>query len=223
MLMSARMDSTMGSCAKQVEQQTSIPKISFFILQFYRKIIGLMRIIRFKSKSQYLADMMRKALYSTLFFGILLSLWGCPYLSNVPLGESVEPVKESVIGLWVPENEASEESPSYYDISEEDSVTYRIIHNAFNKEKKEYTKLNYRGHTTSIDRNMFLNMVEDGQKEYLMHKLVVMPNKLVLFEVTDNIDEKFATSEEMHAFFKQNMHLSFFYNKDEVQLIRKPK
>jgi hypothetical protein len=64
-------------------------------------------------------------------------------------------------------------------------------------------------------------MQESGTKKYLLHRIDLVPSGLKLFEVTDNIDEKFESSDEMEAFFRQNMKLSFFYTKDEVSLVRK--
>jgi hypothetical protein len=68
-----------------------------------------------------------------------------------------------------------------------------------------------------------MNMVESGTKEYLMHRIDFVPAGLVLYQVTDNIDEKFDSVEKMRAFFQKNMRLSFFYNKDEVSLVKKLK
>jgi hypothetical protein len=39
--------------------------------------------------------------------------------------------------------------------------------------------------------------------------------------VTDNITEEFATPEELKAFIKKNMELSFFYNKDDEKTFYK--
>jgi virulence-associated protein VagC len=45
-------------------------------------------------------------------------------------------------------------------------------------------------------------------------------SKLTLAPVTENIDEKFASSEEIKAFFKKNMAMSFFFDKDEDVYIK---
>jgi uncharacterized membrane protein YkgB len=42
----------------------------------------------------------------------------------------------------------------------------------------------------------------------------------MLYELTDNIDEKFTESQKLKEFVKKNMHLSFFYNKDEKKYVK---
>lgn len=149
-------------------------------------------------------------------------LWGCPYKSNVALGKAEELVQKRMMGSWVPEIQAKKENPDYYVIEEYDSVRYAIEHVQYNSEESEYTSKNYIGHTTSINGFMFMNMVESGTNEYLLHRIDYVPVGLVLYEVTDNIDEQFDSPEKMQEFFKKNMRLSFFYNKDEVTLVKKP-
>lgn len=165
--------------------------------------------------------MLKKTLLLSGLFAGLMMLWGCPYKSMVPLGEPVELIRTEFLGSWVPENEAHSEHPSYYTIAKFDSVRFAIEHFRYNEDDGEYTIKNYIGHTTSLDGLVFLNMQESGTKEYLMHRIDLVPNGLKLFEVTDNIDEKFESSKEMEEFFRKNMKLSFFYTKDEVSLLRK--
>jgi virulence-associated protein VagC len=52
-------------------------------------------------------------------------------------------------------------------------------------------------------------------KTYYFYKveMTTSGSKLTLAPVTENIDEKFASSEEIKAFFKKNMALSFFFDK----------
>ena len=57
-------------------------------------------------------------------------------------------------------------------------------------------------------------MKQNGK--FYLHKVDLSDDRFVLYEVTDNIDEKFDSSEKLKAFVKKHMHLSFFYNKDEV-------
>ncbi len=166
--------------------------------------------------------MLKKTILFAGVFAGLVMLWGCPYKSSVPLGEAVEKVRPEYLGNWIPENEATIENPAYYSIEKYDSVRYTIADYKYNNEEKDYTVKNYIVHTTSMDGLVFLNMQESGTREYLMLRLDLVPSGLVMYEVTDNIDERFDTSAEMQKFFKENMKLSFFYNKDEVNLIRKP-
>jgi hypothetical protein len=167
--------------------------------------------------------MLKKTALFTLALGILILLWGCPYKSHVAVGDAIEKTQQQMMGFWVPEGEVTSENPSYYVIEAYDSTHYAIEHFQFNKDEDGYTSKNYVAHTTYIDGLMFMNMVESGTKEYLMHRIDFVPAGLVLYQVTDNIDEKFDSVEKMRAFFQKNMRLSFFYNKDEVSLVKKLK
>lgn len=164
--------------------------------------------------------MKKLTVFACLFSAIIL-FWGCPYSSQVPLGAAVEKIRPELIGSWVPDGEANSEHPTYYTIAKYDSVRYDVVHFQFQDESQEYSPKNYVGHTTYLDGFLFMNLVESGTKEYLLHRMDLTPTGFKLFEVTDNIDEKFESSADMQAFFKKNMKLSFFYNKDEVNLIRK--
>lgn len=167
--------------------------------------------------------MMKKTALFALTCAMLILLWGCPYRSLVALGPAVEKIRSEYIGSWIPESEAKEVKPSYYVIGKNDSVHYTIDEFQFNKETDDYNVTSYTGHTTSMDGFVFMQMLESGTGDYLMQRLELTPSGMTIYEVTDNIDERFDSSEKLRAFFKQNMHLSFFYNKDEVKLVRKPK
>ena len=142
-------------------------------------------------------------------------------MSNVQLGEPVELIRAEFLGPWVPENDVNIENPSYYTIEKFDSVKYAIDYFQYNDDEGDYSIKNYVGHTTSLNGLVFMNMVESGKPQFLMHRIDLVPSGLKLFEVTDNIDEQFKTTAEMQAFFRQHMKMSFFYNKDEVSLVRK--
>ncbi len=167
--------------------------------------------------------MIKKTALFALTFGMLILLWGCPYKSPVALGPAVEKVQSEYIGSWVSETDVVSTNPSYYVIAKYDSVRYSIEHSQYNDEEKGYSTKSYVAHTTSIDGFVFMHLVESGTEEFLLHRLVLTPSGMTLFEVTDNIDEQFDSSEKMREFFKQNMRLSFFYNREEVVLVRKPK
>jgi hypothetical protein len=162
----------------------------------------------------------KSILFTSLFAGLIL-LWGCPYTSIVPLGKPIELIRPELIGSWMPENELNQENPTYYTIEKFDTVRYAIAHYQYNADAKDYSIKNYVAHTTSLEGLLFLNMNESGTQQYSLHRIDLVPSGFNLFEVTDNIDEKFETSADMQEFFIKNMRLSFFYNKDEVSLIRK--
>ncbi|MFT5902485.1 MAG: hypothetical protein ACI9LA_001700 [Bacteroidia bacterium] len=165
--------------------------------------------------------MLKKFVLLSCFFASLLMFWGCPYSSIVPLSKPVELIMPELIGSWVPENEAKSEFPSYYSIEKYDTVRYAIAHFQYNKDDEAYSSKDYVGHTTYLEGILFMNLVGSGSKEYLIHRIDLIPGGFKLFEVTENIDEKFESTEEMRKFFIENMKSSFFYTKDEVTLLKK--
>ena len=165
--------------------------------------------------------MIKKTVLTASLFASILMFWGCPYKSLVPLNKPVELLMPELIGSWVPENDVNLEQPDYYTIEKFDSTQYAIEHFQYSKDDKEYSIKNYVGHSTHIDGVLFMNLVESGKKEYLLHRVQLIPDGLILYQVTGNIDEKFETSAEMQKFFQQHMKLSFFYNQDEIRLVRK--
>ncbi len=149
-------------------------------------------------------------------------LWGCPYQSQVPLGEATEKLNPQVIGTWLPRTEVEKQNPEYYVIEKRDSLHYRIDHHQYNENEQGYITKNYIGWTTRIDNLLFMNVQESGTNQFYLHRLDVMGDDLmILWQVTSNIDEKFTDSKAMHEFFRKHMKLSFFYNSDEVELVRK--
>ena len=165
---------------------------------------------------------MKKALAHCLIAASMLMLWGCPYQSLIPLSGAVEPVEMKMIGSWVPDSDAEKENASYYIIGLSDSVHYDIEHFQYNDSDDSYNVKRYLGHTTTLGKHIFLNMQEVGHKDFHMHRVELQGEGFILYEVTDNIDEKFEDEAEMQKFFEANMHLSFFYNKAEVTLVPKP-
>jgi hypothetical protein len=63
---------------------------------------------------------------------------------------------------------------------------------------------------------MFLNLKKQDDDKFYFYKVELTDKQnFVMHEVTDNIDEKFNTANELKAFFEKHKDLSFFYNKDE--------
>lgn len=167
--------------------------------------------------------MKRIAAYASILL-VAITLWGCPYKSQVALNDPVEKVNTNLIGMWVPETMLTTENPEYYVLGKRDSVHYDVDHYQYDNEQKEYNLKQYIGHTTRLDAILFMNLQESGSKEFLLYRLDVLPGmSMTMYEVTDNIDEKFTDSKQMREFFRKYMKLSFFYNKDSVKLIRMKK
>ena len=75
-------------------------------------------------------------------------------------------------------------------------------------------------HLTTVGTTIFMNMQKENDNNYYLHKMEIDGDKITVFEVTDNIDEKFSSSEDLKAFVTKYKDLSFFYNKDEETYIR---
>jgi hypothetical protein len=153
---------------------------------------------------------------------ISVLLWGCPYQSDVALSDATFKIDKRMLGTWVAENDVAKEKVGYYIIAMADSFHYSIDHVQYNENEDSYSTISYTGHLSKLDDLTFLNLQENGQRPFLMYKVIIRDGKFTKVEVTDNIDEAFTDQKKMQEFFKKNMHLSFFYNKDEEVLVLKP-
>ena len=158
-----------------------------------------------------------------LFLPILILLTACPYESSVPITEADKPIDKMLLGKWVKTDEQGSDYPSeYYQINDLGGKLYEVMKYSINSEDSTYTNETYISHISDLSKNgnsvKFLNMKKDGN--YYLHRIDLTSDNFVLFEVTDNIDEKFDSSSELKAFVETNMHLSFFYNKDEVTFVK---
>jgi len=165
---------------------------------------------------------MKKNLFA--FFSMLaiaIILIACPYTSPVPIDKPSIKAQNSLMGKWVKAGDESNQNPNYFVITKQDDFKYKIIKNEYSTYDSVYKETIYISHISNIENLQFLNMQQDGAGDYYLYKLELGQDEFSLFEITDNIDEKFATSEELKAFIKKNMNLSFFYNKDEEKYNRK--
>ena len=144
-------------------------------------------------------------------------LTGCPYTSTVPIDKPNVKVNKKLTGKWVKTSDLSNENPEYYEIKKYDKYRYEIIKNTYNSNDSIYKQESYITHITEIDNNSFLNMQKGGTGEYFLHKIDLVDKEFTLYEITNNIDEKFSSSEPLREFVKKNMNLSFFYNQEEVK------
>lgn len=150
---------------------------------------------------------------------ILILLTACPYESSVPIAEAIEGIDNRFVGKWIKEGEQNEEYPDeFYLIQALGDRLYEVVKNDLDNQDSTYRTETYISHLTTLKKSgedyLFLNMKKDGK--YYLHKIDLSEDSFVLFEVTDNIDEKFSNSEELKSFVEKNMDLSFFYNKDET-------
>ncbi|HEY1040673.1 MAG TPA: hypothetical protein VGF30_14765 [Bacteroidia bacterium] len=156
-----------------------------------------------------------------LQFGLLVTLMcvltACPYGSENTIDKASVKIDEKLLGKW----ESKTSTDYIYDVTKKDEFTYLI-------EKKSTSSgdvTKYSGFLSNIDGTRFMNVVEEGStstKTYYFYKVEISPSgaKVTFSPVTENIDEKFASSDEMKAYFKKNMGLSFFFDKNEDVYIR---
>jgi hypothetical protein len=153
---------------------------------------------------------MKKKLFFLFIAASSLLFMGCPYNAEVPIDESSVKIDSKLLGNW-----ESKSSTTYkYAVTRADDKTYRI-------EKKSETDTSfYKAFLSDVDGVKYLNIMPDDastSKSYYFYRIEFSGSgaKITLSPVTENIDEKFATSKEMKDFFKKNQGLSFFFAKDD--------
>ena len=159
---------------------------------------------------------MKTITHFLLFSAMAILLMGCPYSSKVPVDAANEKLDKNLFGKWV--KEGNDEHPEYLVISEKEGNTYEI--DKFSWENEEYKQEKQSMHLTTIGNTVFMNMQKENDNNYYLHKMEIEGDKITVFEVTDNIDEKFDDSEALKEFVSKYKDLSFFYNKDEETYLR---
>ncbi|OQY00291.1 MAG: hypothetical protein B6I20_09045 [Bacteroidetes bacterium 4572_117] len=164
---------------------------------------------------------MKTKLFLFSFFGIIIFvLTACPYQSAVPIDEAIVKVDNKVLGKWIKNSDLEKDNPEYFEISAIDKYKYSIVKFEYQSSDSTYKETKYITHFTNIEDYVFMNMQENGKDDYYLHRMDLKGNEFSLYEVTDNIDEKFTDSKKLKKFIKKNMKLSFFYNKDETKYVR---
>lgn len=157
---------------------------------------------------------------------LLLCLFtACPYQSDVPISEPETAVTEDLLGKWVKESDNTEEEyPEYFVIEKKSQYIYKIIKYSYDQEDSVYTDTPHDAHISLVKGNEFLNMHLDEETDmasgFGLYKLERKKESFTLFELSNNIDEKFENSKQLEKFVKKYMHLSFFYNTGEETYIK---
>lgn len=151
---------------------------------------------------------------------IVMLITACPYTSSVPIDNPAVKVDKNLLGKWVKSSDQTNEHPNFFVITNIGDLKYNIIKNEYNSTDSAFTQTVYISHISKIDNLSFMNMQQDGKGDYYLYRIDLGNGEFSLFELTDNIDEKFNTSPELKAFIKKNMNLSFFYNKDEEKYLK---
>ena len=145
----------------------------------------------------------------------------CPYTSSVPIGPADEEINKTLLGKWISGTDIEYEFPTYYSISKADKTKYNVVEFMYSSYDSTYSETAYTMHSTTIGDNVFMNVQEKTGGDYHLHKIEVAKNEFILHEVSDNIDEKFSSSNELKTFIEKNMNYSFFYNKGEKKYYKK--
>jgi len=164
---------------------------------------------------------MKKILSYCSLLLMLFICTACPYSADFPLDNPNEKVKNDYLGTWAEESQF--EHAPYYVISKLTDQTYQFEKNEYSDNDKAYKKTVLTGHFTKMGNVHFLNLKEGSDQKYYFHKVELSSDKkqFVIYEVTDNIDEKFANASELKSFFDKHKDLSFFYNRDEKKYTKK--
>lgn len=160
--------------------------------------------------------MKRHLLYSGLI-ALWLLLPGCPYESKVPIDPPSVKINNALLGSWFDQSNKN----AVYHISKQDEYGYHVVVTDAEKDEHEI----YHAYTSLVKGTTFLNITKEQPGKtpsaYLLYKLEVMGDqKITLSEVTENIDETFATSSELKKYIGANMKNSYFFGKDITTLVR---
>jgi len=160
--------------------------------------------------------MKKLALQFMAFAGLTFLLTACPYSTEIPIDEPSVKIDDKLLGKW----EAKNSGDYTYTVTKKDDFNYK-----FEKKGKTSTDAStYTGFLSVIDGVRFMNVYEDASstKTYYLYKIEQSGSgaKVTLIPVTENIDEKFASSAELKAYIKKYMALSFFYEKDQDEYFR---
>lgn len=160
----------------------------------------------------------RKFVFLFMPILLVLFLYACPYSSDLPIDQPCVPVDQGLLKTWVKVARHPEKMPAFCVVTQLEECKYQIVENVFNRSDSTYLTTRYVGHISMIDSVRFLNLQKDGQGRYFLLRLDIdSVGNLVLFEVTDNMDEVFGSSDELRNFIERHMNLSFFYNRNETR------
>lgn len=150
---------------------------------------------------------------------LMITFYGCPYESKVPISEATVKISNDFLGEW-----NYKDTKTKYIISKEDDFHMRIKSvpvDTISKDSSEYI-----AHISRIKDNSFLNITKvakensffsSGVGTYYLYRIVKSGNsEFAIKELTNNIKEKFDTPKELYGFIEKYMELSFFYGNEEV-------
>ena len=163
---------------------------------------------------------MKRIFNFVLIFAMAFVLMACPYSADFAIDMPNQKLKKDLMAKWVESGEG--ENRSFYVITKsKEEKMYTFEENNYDSDEKKYKQKLHEGYFTTIGNVEFLNLKNKEDGLYYFFKMTRPDEKtFVLFEVTDNISEKFKSAGEMKAFFDKNKDLSFFYNKSEKAYVK---
>jgi len=160
---------------------------------------------------------MKNPILYILALPVCLFLAACPYESKVPVSNPGILINSALLGSW----QEKADSNTVYEVSDLNKYTYKILE----KHKDNSEPKHYLAFPSTVNGTTFINIWEDKAGEsnhtYLLYKLDVLnANSIMLIEVTENIDEQFSSSEQLKKYISTNMDNSYFFSKEETELVR---
>ena len=153
--------------------------------------------------------------------GMTLLLTACPYASSVPIAAPSEVVSKTLFGKWIAAADMEYDDPTYYSIGKYDEKRYEVVEFVYSSYDKKYTKTTYLMHESPVNGKTFMNVQEITGGDYNLYMMEIGADEFTLFEISENVDEKFSNSVDLLAFIEKNMNLSFFYTTGERKFVRK--
>jgi hypothetical protein len=160
---------------------------------------------------------MKKLLHFVLLLGFCFIISGCPYETHVPIDAPSVKIDPGLLGFWVEQDNENVK----YSVTGKDDFTYHIEVTQMEENDRE----SYLAYASQVNKIMFLNISRtepsDNSPAFLLYKMEFKNDQwLTLSEVTDNIDETFSSSQELKKFISKNMSNSYFFGKEETNLVR---
>ena len=156
---------------------------------------------------------MQKISVLLLIVGISFVFSGCPYESAVPIDQPSMKISRLLLGKW-----KTAKDPEIYTVTRTDEFNYRI------EEKTEKETSYYRGYLSKVNDILFLTLVmeKDAEKKYSFAKIDINANatKVTLSFMSDEIKEKFKSSDDLKSFILKNIAQSNFYEKEMLEFAR---
>lgn len=156
-----------------------------------------------KSRTLYLRPMSTYT-YMGAFVCSSVFVFGNPYTSRVPAGEPSGVASGAIDGTW----KLRANNHVFFHV-EASPAGYRITRTT----RSGTGNYVYRAWTTEIDDCVILN-VKDGEKnpEYMLYKLELEGDQLVLTSVSSLNEQQFDNSENLRRYLRSNLHQPGFFD-----------